>query len=475
MNTDCTQESFKFQGLARRQVEAGFDGGQISSDTGALLLRETDLATDILRRFAACFRDHRDPHFIEHTVLELVSQRVYGIALGYEDINDHDRLRDDPIFATLVGKADPSGASRLRERDRGSALAGKSTLNRLELAAKHVPDDARYHKITYEADAIDKLLIDLFIEAQETPPEKIIIDLDPTDFAIHGNQEGKFYHGYYRNHCYLPLYGFAGKHLLCARLRQSDIDGSAGTVEELKPLITKLRAAFPDARIIVRGDSAFAREQIMSWCEAEDNEVDYIFGLAQNPRLTVRIAQQAEHARRRYFKTGKAARSFRNFSYRTKKSWSRHRRVVGKAEHLAKGANPRFVVTSLSRAEYPTRALYEELYCARGEMENRIKEQQLDLFANRVSSHTMRANQLRLYFAGIAYVLVDTLRRIALADTELANARCSTIRLKLFKIGAQVKVSVRRVYAAMSCAYPLQELFEQALHNIRCYSRPLRV
>ena len=456
MPTQCNQESFEFHPLSERAVRGRFDGGTITSDAGGLLLREVEKRTKIVERLAACFTDHRDAERIEHTVRELVAQRVYALALGYEDLNDHDQLREDPLLAILAEKPDPTGESRARERDRGKALASKSTLNRLELTAAVVDGAERYKKITVDQEAADRLWVEVFIESHEQAPTEIVLDLDATDDPVHGNQEGRFFHGYYGHYCYLPLYIFSGDALLCARLRPSNIDASAGCVEELKWIVAQIRKAWPGVKITIRGDSGFCREELMAWCEQE--RVDYVLGLAKNERLKAAIAPEIEQAAQQYAETGQAARIFTEFAYQTRESWSRARRVVAKAEHLEKGSNPRFVVTSLSPEAWEARRLYEELYCARGEMENRIKEQ-LMLFADRTSTAFMRSNQLRLDFSSAAYLLVEALRRLGLKQTELEQAQCSTIRLKLLKIGALIRITVRKVWVSMAEGYPYTELF----------------
>jgi len=465
MKTECTAGQLEFHGLGRRAVVGEFDGGKISSDSGGLLLREVEQRSAILSRLAGCFVDHRDPDQIEHTLESLIKQRVMGLALGYEDLNDHDALRTDPLLGLLSDVADPTGADRRRARDKGCALAGKSTLNRLELTPSDATAASRYKKIVARAEAMDELLVELFLQAHERAPAQIVLDVDATDDPLHGDQEGRFFHGYYRHYCYLPLYIFCGEQLLCARLRRADQDGAAGTKEELQRIIGRIRRTWPAAGIIVRGDSGFCREDLMAWCEAHG--VDYVLGLAKNARLKAAIAAEMAEARTQYECTGQAARVFRDFRYRTRTSWSCERRVIGKAEHLSKGENPRFVVTSLSTNILDARALYEDLYCARGEMENRIKEQQLALFADRTSTHEMRSNQLRLYFSSFAYVLIQTLRRLGLKDTALARAQCDTIRLKLFKIGAHIRISVRRVRIAFSESYPYAELFWQVLRTLQ--------
>jgi hypothetical protein len=431
-------------------VEAGFTAGQVSSDGGAPLLREVDRKISLLGRLAGCFTDGRDPERVRHTVEEMLSQRIYGLALGYEDLNDHEQLRSDPLLAVLSGK-----------RDLDEPLAGKSTLNRLELVGR----SERYHKISYSSEAIDRLLGDLYIESHSAaPPAEIVLDLDATDIPIHGHQPERFFHGYYDGYCYLPLYIFAGDQLLCARLRPADKDAASGALDEVKRIVEQLRGRWPEVRIVLRADSGFCREELMAWCEA--NHVDYVFGLARNRRLAKIIGAQMQQARLQHQSTGKAARVFTAFDYQTRKSWSKARRVAAKAEYLDKGENPRFVVTSITPDKWPAQQLYEKLYCARGEMENRIKEQ-MCLFADRLSTDEMKGNQLRLYFSALAYTLIEALRRLALKGTEWAQAQVDTIRLKLFKIGAVVRISVRRVLLQLSSAYPWKDIFAQAWSALR--------
>ena len=429
---------------------ASFDGGRITSDAGALLLGATNRVLGLTRRLAACFTDSRDPDYTEHAVETLVMQRVVGIALGYEDLIDHDQLRHDPVLAVLAGKLAAS-------RSDCAPLAGKSTLNRLELS-QAAP--TRYRKIAADTDAIEALFVDQFLDANAKPPGQITLDLDATDDPLHGHQEGRFFHGYYDGYCYLPLYVFCGRHLLAAKLRRSNIDASAGAVAEIARVIARIRARWPRVRILLRADSGFCREVLMAWCEA--NRVDYVFGLARNERLEAEIAPDMTRARAIAERTGKPARRFKDFRWSTRESWSCYRRVIGKAEWTRGEANPRFIVTSLNIQEIDGRRLYERVYCARGEMENRIKECQLDLFADRTSAATMRANQLRLWFASFAYVLLCGLRRIGLAFTQFASATCGTIRLKLLKIGALVTLSARRVVVAMASACPWQDEFALA-------------
>jgi hypothetical protein len=467
--TQCNQELLEFHPLEKREVRGGFAGGAITSDAGGLLLREVEKRTGIIQQFAACFCDHRQAERIEHGVEELVAQRVYGLALGYEDLNDHDELRRDPLLGVLAEKADPTGESRARRRDRGKALAGKSTLNRLELTAAEVKQGERYKKIGLDFAAVDELLGKIFVQAHDEAPQQIILDLDSTDDPLHGNQEGRFFHGYYGHYCYLPLYIFCGEHLLCARLRTANIDGAAGSVEELDRLVKQIRQAWPEAGIVVRADSGFCREELMIWCEA--NQVDYVLGLARNERLQAEIAAELAQAAEQYRQTGRAARIFKEFRYQTRESWGRARRVVAKAEHLQKGSNPRFVVTSLASSEWAAHALYEDLYCARGEMENRIKEQ-LMLFADRTSTAYLRSNQIRLYFSSVAYVLLQALRRLGLQGTEWAHAQCTTLRLKLLKIGALIRLTVRKVWVSMASGYPYAERFRQVYARLQAV--PLR-
>ena len=402
--TECNQSDCGFSPCGARQIVSRFDGGTISSDGGALLLRETDKRLNLLPRLAQCFLDGRNQDRVEHTVLEMVSQRVYGLALGYEDINDHEELRKDPLFGILAGR-----------EETGRDLAGKSTLNRLEPGTGV---SGRYKKITFWKDGIDELLVSVFLESKPEPPREIVLDIDTTDLPLHGEQEGPFFHGYYDSCCYLPLYIFCGDHV-----------------------------------------------ELMNWCET--NEVDYLFGMAKNKRLRRIIDAQMWQATRQWNETKQPARVFTEFEYETRKSWARARRVVAKAEHIDGKENPRFVVTSLASEEWPGRKLYEEDYCGRGDMENRIKEQ-FSLFADRVSAETMRANQMRLYLSAMAYVLMSGLRRIGLKATELAGAQISTIRRKVLKIGARIRVTVRKVWVSMASGYPWQGLYGKVWANLRC-------
>jgi hypothetical protein len=453
--TDCIQSGFAFEACGKREIVARFDGGTISSDGGAFLLRQTDQRLHLLPRLAECFLDGRNPEQVEHSLLEMLSQRIYGLALGYEDLNDHEQLRKDPVFGILAGR-----------QELGEPLAGKSTLNRMELGAG---TKDRYKKITFWKDAIDELLVKVFVESYAQAPAQIILDVDTTDLPLHGNQEGRFFHGYYGNYGYLPLYIFCGEQVLCARLREANHDAAFGSLAEIRRILAQIRGAWPEVQIILRGDSGFCRNELMSWCESQG--VEFVFGLARNQKLRRIIGAQMHAATQQWQETGTPARVFSEFDYQAKKTkkggWDRERRVVAKAEHIDGKENPRFVVTSLTSEAWAAQALYEELYCARGDMENRIKEQ-FSLFADRVSSETMRANQMRLYLSAMAYILVSGLRRLGLQATELAEAQVSTIRTKLLKIGAQIRVTVRKVWVSMASSYPWQDLYRQVWTNLRC-------
>jgi hypothetical protein len=469
--TDCTPTDLVFQGLGTRDVVARFDGGLITSDAGALLLREVEAKFRFIAQFASCFTDHRDPELVEHPLTDLLKQRIFALCLGYEDLNDHDRLRCDPLLAVLVGKEDPLGQDRPRQRDKGKALAGKSTLNRLELTPVRANASSRYKKIVAHTDAMQAFLVEAFLQQYVVPPKQVVLDLDSTDFPLHGHQLGRFFHGYYDCYCYLPLYIFCGDHPLLALLRPANIDNTTGLLKHLKRIVARLRQAWPGVKILIRGDSGFCRDYLMSWCEA--NNVDFLLGLAKNKRLQTLLQPALDQAAVQYAQTKQPCRIFQEFDYSTLDSWSQSRRVVGKAEHLDKGSNPRFVVTSLKAEAYSAQSLYEQEYCARGDMENRIKEQQLMLFADRVSCSTMRANQVRLCLATVAYVLMRALRQYGLEQTELASAQCDTIRVKLLKIGALVRVTVRKVWVSLSEAYPLREVFTQVWQRLSNLSERL--
>lgn len=450
--TECNQSSFEFGVAGGRQVTARFDGGTISSDGGAVLLQQTDRRLNLIKRFSRCFLDGRNQSYVEHSIEKMVAQRIYGLALGYEDLNDHERLRTDPVFGMLA-----------EQRDLSHPLAGKSTLNRLELGAGM---EDRYKKITFWKDGVDELLVRVFLEAHQTAPEEIVLDIDTTDLPVHGKQEGRFFHGYYRNYIYLPLFVFCGEHVLCARLREANIDAAAGSLTEIKRIVSQIRNAWPNVKITLRGDSGFCRQDLMEWCET--NRLHFVFGLARNKRLVRIIGAELHQAKQQWEQTGKASRVFADFDYQTaSKSWKHPRRVVAKAEQLDGKSNPRFVVTSIDAAQAAAQDLYEKLYCARGDMENRIKEQ-FWLFADRVSAETMRANQFRLYLSVMAYTLVSGLRRIGLRGTAFQSAQVSTIRLRLLKIGAQIRLTVRRVWISLASSFPLQADFANICLNLRC-------
>jgi hypothetical protein len=451
--TQCTQSSFEFEAHFRREVVASFDGGALTSDAGALLLRQVDRRMGFLRRLAGCFTDFRSPWLTEHGVEQMLAQRVYGLALGYEDLNDHDQLRRDPLLGVLAGKREPD-----------QPLASKSTLCRLERTPATGAERDRYKKIRYDPEAIDRLLLDVFMDAHPEAPKQVVLDLDVTDTPLHGRQEGRFFHGFYDQYCYLPLYIFCGDQLLAVRLREANQDASAGSLAEVQRIVARLRNRWPKLKIILRADSGFCREELMRWCE--ENRVEFVFGLARNDRLRRRIGKAMRRAKAEAKRRHQAARVYTEFRYRTRASWSRARRVVAKAEQIEGKENPRYVVTSLGASACRPRALYEELYCARGEMENRIKEQML-LFADRMSAETMRANQLRLYLSAAAYVLVEALRRLALKGTEMAQAQVNTIRLRLLKIGAQIRFTARRVVVSMASGYAWQGLFGHVWKALR--------
>ncbi len=475
--TECKQEIFEFQGHFGRKVTADFRGGHISSDGGAVFIGGMENKLGLIRRLAGCFEDGRFQPLVEHSVEELLRQRIGALALGYEDLNDHDRLRWDPLHALMAGKRDIEGGDRLCEEDKGKALAAHSTLNRFELGA--LGGDGKYKKILPDAGRIEALLIEEGVKAIPRRSREIVLDFDATDDPLHGAQEGAFFHGYYRHYCYLPLYGFCGTIPLYAKLRDCKRDASEGTVEALEKIVPAIRRRFgARVRIVVRADSGFAREDIMAWCEAHG--LHYCFGLARNERLSGHLTQSFE-ALHRQMEAGEnetPCRQFVDFAYRTLKSWSCTRRVIGKAEVLEKGDNPRFVVTNLPAegfaGEQPGRfeaaALYERFYCARGEMENRIKEAQMDLFADRTSTHGMASNQLRLWFSAFAHLMLSRLRAEVLRGTELADATIGTIRLKLFKIGARIRVSCRRIHLELAGGYPYRQIFEQAHRQLAAFA-----
>jgi hypothetical protein len=448
--------------LGKRQVVADFKGGRLTSDAGALLLRSVEERFGVIEQLSRCFEDKRDPRWVEHTVRDLVAQRVMGLALGYEDLNDHDELREDPLLAVAVGKRDPLGAERLAEGDQGKALAGKSTLNRLELSAA---ESDQYKKTPVDGEKVGRLLVDLFIQTREESPQQLILDIDTTCDVVHGKQEGRFFQGFYDEYCYQPRYVFCGPWLLSCTLKTAEVEAAAGAIEDVQSIVRRLREAWPEVRIWVRADSSFARDEIMNWCEQEPG-VDYVVGFARNSKLTGMISEELEEARRLRDQSGHSERLYRDLRYRTRESWSRERRVVAKAEYTREGSNPRFLVTSLAKEDFPAEWLYEQIYCARGDMENRIKEQQMGLFSDRTSTRRIKSNQLRLWFSSFAYWLVLLLREVGLKGTRMARAQCWTIRTKLLKIGAQIRVSVRRVWVSMASACPYQDVFALAWRNL---------
>jgi hypothetical protein len=468
--TDCTDQPLLFPDLTARPVEVDFSAGHVSSDGGGVLLAQLDRREGYLERFAACFHDHRDPDLIEHPLLTLLRQRTYGLGLGYEDLIDHDTLCTDPLLASLCGRDDPLGQDRVRPQDRGKALAGKSTLNRLELTPADADAAARYKKIVADPQAIEQFFIDEYVRHLPADTVRVTLDLDATDDPLHGRQEGRFFHGYYGDYCYLPLYIFDGDWPILAWLRTSDRDASAGAVDKLALIVTALRRRFPSIHVRLRADSGFCRDALMVWCELHG--VKYLLGLARNAVLERKLAPALQQAQALCAaQGGVAARVFVEMTYAAE-SWHAPRWVIGKAEWTQGEANPRFIITNEDPFTFTAQTLYEQDYCGRGDMENRIKEQQLDLYADRTSTASLRANQLRLWFSTLAYLLMNQLRRVGLAGTDLARATCGTIRLKLFKVGARVRVRVRRVWVSLSSAYPLQALFRLVAERLRAAPAP---
>ena len=459
MSAHCNDKQYEFQSTGRRAVTGKFDAEQISSDGGATLLREVDRRIGLSARLAACVTDYREPGKVQHTAEDMLLQRIYGICLAYEDLNDHEHLRQDQMMGLLLERVE-----EMCDPVEPKALASPSTLNRMEMGDPELAADHRYKRIVMIESAIDELMLSIFMESFETPPEELWLDLDATDDPVHGAQEGGYFHGYYDCRCYLPLYIFCGEHLLCSRLRTADKDGADGSVAELERIIGRLCQRWPQVRLTIRADSGFCRDHLLKWCD--DRNVAYVIGLARNQRLEKMLSGEMAEAHEEFKRTGESARRFADFSCRTLDSWSCERRVVGKAEYLEwRGANPRFVVTSLSVEEADARQLYEQLYCARGDMENRIKEQ-MEMFADRTSSKRLRANQLRLYLASLAYILMVGLRRLGTRGTQLARAQCGTLRTKLLKVGVRIKVTTRRMWLSYSQSYPYAEVFGQVLDNL---------
>ena len=469
----AANQSFPFDDLGSRRVQADFSGGTLSTDAGALLLRQVDINLGLSAELALCFEDARDQAWVDHSVQELLRQRIFGTALGYEDINDHQRLRLDPLLAVACGKADPLGEQRVLPQFRGIALAAPCTLNRLELSNNK---DSRCHKLPHDPAKIQACLLKLGARCLPKHAREVVLDLDAMGHRLHGFQEGRHFNAYYDDYCYLPLYAFVGDFPLWAQLRTAEQDAAQGVVPALEQIVAAIRERCPMARIIVRGDSGFGREEIMAWCEAQP-DVYYCLGLAKNSVLIDKLGPALAQARARRCLTGAASvRAFTEFLYRTQKTWSRHRRVIGKAEVMSQGENPRFVVTNLpahgfkderDKHRFSPAQLYEELYCARGDMENKLKQQVLDLQADRMSTHYLASNQFRLWEAMFAYLLLERLRTQGLAGTQLERATAGSLRLGLLKIAAQVRVSVRRVYVQMSGAFPLREFFALCHRRLR--------
>jgi Transposase DDE domain group 1 len=449
MPTHCNQAEMDFGSAGGRKLVGAFDGGAITSNGGVLLLAAADKRIGLSERLAGCFRDYRNANLVTHETVDLLRQRIFALGLGYEDLIDHDVLRFDPALMAALDRPE-------------DALAGKSTLNRLEHAGKIGRD--RHHKLDHDTAAIERLFVNVFLDAHEEPPVRIVLDLDATDDRLFGFQEGRHYHGYYDCYCYLPLYIFCGRHLLAAKLRSSSVDGAHGACAEVARIVGQIRERWPNVSIVIRADSGFCRDELMTWCE--ENSVKYVLGLAGNSRLHRRILRESRKAKLKSKRTGKPERVFADFEYRTRDSWSAKRRVIGKAEWTQGEANPRFIVTNVDPAFGAAKFLYEHVYCQRGEMENRIKECQADLFADRTPAPTMRANQLRLWLSSFAYVLMCAVRRIGLVGTKLEVATCGTIRLQLLKIGALVTISVRRVKLAFASACPARDVFMLAQRRL---------
>lgn len=488
MTTNSTKRSSRYLNLGRlkgKEIIANFEGGIITSDAGIVLMAELDKKLRITARFAEGFQDYRNPSYVDYPVHQLLAQRVYGIILGYEDVNDHDKLRYDPALAIAL--------ENLNFIDSASAsLAGKSTINRLEYCPETILDHAtsRYHKIEPLTPAIETAFVEIFLQSYQTPPKSITLDLDVTDDPVYGNQEGAFFNKYYNGVCYAPLYIFCGYHLLVAKLRPSNVDPAEGALEELQRVIGLIRDKWTTTHILVRGDSAYAREEIMRFCE-EQPRVDYVFAMATNQQLKLRAAQTIEKAKNDYeqrlepviglmdylFSKNEELEKvpqlvpdstwFRSLVYQTEKSGSRQRRVVTKVCYGSEGLKIRHVVTSLLASKIPPSKVYTEKYCPRGEMENRFKEQQLDLFADRTSTQTFASNQLRLWLSSMAYVLMQAFRQHCLSKTSLAKATVGTIRLNLLKLGARITISCRRILIAIASSCPYQDILAFAYSRIQ--------
>ena len=432
---DCTSKQLEFEGFGRRRIEASFSGGDVSSDGGLLLLRKLERRLGLIDAVARVLADPRDPERVKHSVADMLRQRVFGLVQGYEDLNDHATLRNDVLMQTAC------------ERDR--ALASAPTLCRLENRASRAA-----------AWAMHAVMVEKFIASFKAPPEELVLDFDATDDPLHGAQEGRFFHGYYDHYCYLPLYVFCGEQLLVSYLRPSKIDEAKHAAAVLKLLVGRLRRAWPRVRIVLRGDSGFCRRRMLAWCER--NQVNYVVGLAQNKRLNAMTAEQRERLAQQFEQTQMKQRAFAELRYGAR-TWKCERRVIARLEHMDKGDNPRYIVTNL---QGDGRSLYEELYCARGEMENRIKEAQLGLFADRTSCHRFAANQFRLLLASLAYILTERLRTLGLAGTEFARLQATTLRTKLLKIGAVIVRNTRRVRVMLSSAFAYQPIYLAAVRAL---------
>lgn len=462
-----------FNSLASRQVVADFSGGHLSSDGGVLLLRQIDLGLGVSRALAQCFTDRRDARFVDHQVPELMAQLLHGLALGYEDLNDHALLRLDPLLAVAAGKGDPLGLDRLQ--DKGHALASPSTLNRLELSNNKT---TRYHKLSHDPRKIEACLLKMSVRSLPKHATELILDLDSMGHLIHGLQEGRHFNAYYDGYCYQPLYVVCGDVVLWAQLRTGETGPEEDVIAALKQIIPAIRARLPGVRLVVRGDSGFCREELMAWCEGQ-KEVYYVLGLQKNAVLVKRIEQHLFWAAAKRCLCGpEGNREFTEFEYQTQKTWTKERRVVAKAEVTAEGPNPRFVVTNLpaegwagqeGASRFTPQGIYEKEYCPRGNMENILKQQVLDLGADRMSTHHLASNQLRLWLTTFAYLLLERLRTLTLSGTVLAKATVGTIRVKLLKVAAAVTVSVRRVHVQLCSAFALQEIFRA------CQQRLLRL
>lgn len=482
---DSLPNQLNFGTIKGKKVIANFSGGRITSDAGIVLLAELDKKLKITTRFSECFQDYRHLSYVDYTVRQLLAQRVYGIILGYEDVNDHDKIRHDPALAIALEQLNFLDSNE-------GILAGKSTINRLEYCPETIINQelSRYHKIEHNPQEIERAFGEIFLDSSKKPPGQIILDMDVTDDQVHGNQEGAFFNPYYKGVCYAPLYIFCGHHLLVAKLRSSNVDPADGALEQLQRIIGLIREKWQNTHIIIRGDSAYSREDIMSWCEAQKG-VDYVLAIATNSQLKLRASHIIEKSKADYEtrlepvtklretlfsadeelleakKLVPEAIWYRSISYKTQKSWSRTRRVVTKVCHGHQGLKIRHVVTSLPASKIPPSKLYTDKYCPRGEMENRIKEQQLDLFADRTSTQIFESNQLRLWLSSMAYVLVQAFRQHCLRKTSFALSTVGTIRLSLLKLGAKITISYRRILIAIATACPYQDILAIAYKRIQ--------